>query len=128
MQRFGDLPRLDALQDELGDVALARGEVEGGHDQRHDLRRRASSIVTTTSPGPSPPDSGEACRSSHCPLATRTREDLQPRTIATAHGPTIETSHVARAFELTRELPYNVAPPQPGQPVLDEIVASMMPA
>jgi flavorubredoxin len=59
-------------------------------------------------------------------LECRRIENLQPRTIATAHGPTIETSHVARAFELTRQLPEVVAPPQPGQPLLDEIIAGMM--
>lgn len=51
-------------------------------------------------------------------------ESLQPTTIATCHGPTIEQSHVARAFELMRSVPDTAAPPQPGQPVLDQIIAS----
>ena len=57
--------------------------------------------------------------------ACRRVEQLRPSTIATAHGPTIETSHVARAFELLRAVPTAPAPLQPGQPVLDEIVAAM---
>lgn len=53
-------------------------------------------------------------------------EQLRPSTIATAHGPTIEAGQVQRAFELLRAVPTQPAPPQPGQPVLDEIIASMM--
>ncbi len=52
-------------------------------------------------------------------------ETLRPSAIATAHGPTIEASHVQRAFEMLRALPGTAVPPQPGQPVLDEIVAAM---
>ena len=54
-------------------------------------------------------------------------EDLRPTTIATAHGPTIETSHLARAFDLLRATPTIPAPPQPDQSVLDLIVAGMTP-
>jgi flavorubredoxin len=53
-------------------------------------------------------------------------EQLRPSAIATAHGPTMEASHVHRAFELLRAVPATPAPPQPGQPVLDQIIASMM--
>lgn len=52
-------------------------------------------------------------------------EQLNPRVIATAHGPTIEASNLSRAFELLRALPSQPAPPQPDQLVLDEIVAAM---
>lgn len=52
-------------------------------------------------------------------------EQLRPSAIATAHGPTIEASHVHRAFELLRALPDTPVPPMPGQFVLDEIIASM---
>jgi flavorubredoxin len=52
-------------------------------------------------------------------------EDLRPRAIATAHGPTIEASLVNRAHELLRAVPQAPVPPQPGQPVLDGIIASM---
>ena len=54
----------------------------------------------------------------------RAIEDLRPSTIATCHGPTIEASHVATAFDLLRALPDVPVPPQPGQIVLDEIIAS----
>lgn len=52
-------------------------------------------------------------------------EQLRPSAIATAHGPTIEAPQVQRAFELLRAVPHRAAPPQPGQPVLDGIVAAM---
>ena len=52
-------------------------------------------------------------------------EALDPRAIATAHGPTIEAPYVQQAFDLLRAVPDHDAPPQPGQPVLDEIVAAM---
>ena len=52
-------------------------------------------------------------------------EELCPTTIATAHGPTIDGEHVARAFELLRSVPTSQAPPQPGQVVLDQIIAGM---
>ena len=55
----------------------------------------------------------------------RRLESLAPRTIAGTHGPTIEQSHVARAFELLRAVPSQEAPPQPDQAVLDGIVAAM---
>lgn len=52
-------------------------------------------------------------------------EQLRPSAIATAHGPTIEASHVQRAFELLRAVPGAKVPPQPDQLVLDEIVEAM---
>lgn len=52
-------------------------------------------------------------------------EELEPTTIATAHGPTIEAGHVARAFELLRSVPTATVPSQPDQVVLDQIVASI---
>lgn len=52
-------------------------------------------------------------------------EDLGVRTIAMAHGPTIGASQVERAFEMMHGLPDADVPPQPGQPVLDEIVAAI---
>jgi flavorubredoxin len=57
--------------------------------------------------------------------ACRRVEQLRPSAIATAHGPTIEASHVQRAFELLRAVPTGAAPPQPDQTVLDSIVAAM---
>lgn len=50
---------------------------------------------------------------------------LAPRTIATCHGPTIGPAMVDRAFELLHAVPAAQVPPQPGQPVLDAIVAAM---
>lgn len=58
-------------------------------------------------------------------VACRSIEQLRPTVIATCHGPTIEASHVPRAFDLLRAVPDEPVPPQPGQPVLDEIVASI---
>ncbi len=52
-------------------------------------------------------------------------EALQPRAIAGAHAPTIEATHVAQAFDMMRNLQSSPAPPQPGQVVLDDIIASM---
>ncbi|MFN7149385.1 MAG: MBL fold metallo-hydrolase [Microthrixaceae bacterium] len=52
-------------------------------------------------------------------------EQLRPSAIATAHGPTIEASHVQRAFELLREVPTTPAPPQPDQAVLDAMLGAM---
>ena len=49
-------------------------------------------------------------------------------TIATCHGPTIPAAHVERAFELMRAVPDGQAPPQPGQPVLDEIIDAVLSA
>jgi flavorubredoxin len=53
---------------------------------------------------------------------------LGMRTIATCHGPTIGPAFVDQAFELMHAVPAAQVPPQPGQPVLDEIVSSMMAA
>ncbi len=52
-------------------------------------------------------------------------EQLRPSAIATAHGPTIEASHVQRAFEMLRAMPGVVAPAQPDQSVLDAITSAM---
>jgi flavorubredoxin len=57
--------------------------------------------------------------------ACRRMETLGITTIATAHGPTIGAASMAAAHDLMRRLPDSVAAPQPGQPVLDEIVAAM---
>jgi flavorubredoxin len=60
-------------------------------------------------------------------MECRKIEELLPRTIAGCHGPTIETSHVPMAFGMLRSLPDRVAPQQPDQQTLDQIVASMSP-
>jgi flavorubredoxin len=52
-------------------------------------------------------------------------ERLGVRTIATAHGPTVGAGQVDRAFHLLRAVPDEPVPPQPGQPLLDDIVASL---
>lgn len=52
-------------------------------------------------------------------------ERLGVSTIASAHGPTVDPGHVSTAFEMLRQLPDAEVPPQPGQPVLDEIVAAL---
>lgn len=52
-------------------------------------------------------------------------EDLRPTVIATAHGPTIAGPDVRTALEMMRAMPSVTVPPQPGQVVLDEIVAAM---
>jgi len=46
-------------------------------------------------------------------------------TVASCHGPTIGAGLVDRAFELLHAVPAAEVPPQPGQPVLDAIVASL---
>lgn len=55
-------------------------------------------------------------------------ERLGVRAIATAHGPSITDGDVARAFEMTRAMPSAVAPPQPGQPALDQLIHSILSA
>lgn len=52
-------------------------------------------------------------------------EQLRPSAIATAHGPTIEASHVQRAFEMLRDVPTTPAPPHPDQAVLDAMLGAM---
>jgi len=46
--------------------------------------------------------------------------------IASAHGPAITGANVDRAISMLRELSSGQVPPTPGQPVLDEIVASIL--
>lgn len=58
--------------------------------------------------------------------ACRRIEDLGVRSIATCHGPTIGEESLDRAFEMMRAMPHVDAPPQPGQPVLEEIIASIV--
>ena len=55
----------------------------------------------------------------------RRLSDLPVAAIASTHGPTIEASDLSWAFELLRQMPDAVAPPQPDQAVLDGIVAAM---
>lgn len=52
-------------------------------------------------------------------------ERLGVTTIATCHSPTIGVSQVDRAFELLRAVPTATVPPQPDQPVLDQILAGI---
>ncbi|MEZ5298591.1 MAG: MBL fold metallo-hydrolase [Ilumatobacteraceae bacterium] len=52
-------------------------------------------------------------------------ERLEPRMIASCHGPTIGPSQVDRAFELLRLVPVTPIPPQPDQMALDQIVATI---
>jgi flavorubredoxin len=47
------------------------------------------------------------------------------RVIAGAHGPAIHTSHLREAFELLREVPSTPMDPQPGTPVLEQMLAAM---
>jgi len=53
-------------------------------------------------------------------------EALQPSAIAGAHGPTIEATHVAQSFDMMRQVQSIPAPHQPGQVVLDDIVAAII--
>jgi flavorubredoxin len=48
------------------------------------------------------------------------------RAIATAHSPSITEAYVDKAMQLLRDVPAAVVPPQPGQPVHDEIVAGIL--
>jgi flavorubredoxin len=50
------------------------------------------------------------------------------RTVASCHSPTITEPYVDKAFQMLRDMPLAAAhvPPQPGQPVLDEIIASIL--
>jgi flavorubredoxin len=52
-------------------------------------------------------------------------EALEPRAIATAHGPTIGEGSVQAAFNLMRACPDAASPPQPDQSVLNQIVSAM---
>lgn len=52
-------------------------------------------------------------------------EDLPLHAIAGTHGPTIEASNLMAAHELLRAVPTAVAPPQPDQAVLDQMLAAM---
>ncbi|MCD9622387.1 MBL fold metallo-hydrolase [Rhabdothermincola salaria] len=61
----------------------------------------------------------------HFDAACRRVEDLAPTTIATTHGPTVPPGRVEQAFTMMRSLAGTVAPPQPDQVVLDQIVAEM---
>lgn len=58
--------------------------------------------------------------------ACRRIERLGITTIATCHGPAITGPSLDRAHRMLRELPEHSVPPQPGQPVLDEIVAQVL--
>ena len=49
-------------------------------------------------------------------------------TIASCHGPTVGSASIDRAFELLHAVPGSSAPPQPGQPVLEEIVSALQAA
>jgi flavorubredoxin len=51
---------------------------------------------------------------------------LGVRTIATCHSPSITEAYVDKAIQMLRDVPGANVPPQPGQPVLDQIIASMM--
>jgi flavorubredoxin len=46
-------------------------------------------------------------------------------TIASTHGPALRGATVERGFELLRRVIDDATPPMPGQPVLDQIVASL---
>jgi len=67
------------------------------------------------------------------PLVDRTRyaakvasvQALGVSTIASTHGPHVPATHVARAFELLHGVPDALVDEQPGQPVLDGMVAAM---
>jgi flavorubredoxin len=48
------------------------------------------------------------------------------RTIATCHSPSITEAYVDKAFQLLRDVPAATVPPQPGQPVLDQIIAAVL--
>ncbi len=52
-------------------------------------------------------------------------EELRPTAIAGCHSPTIEASHVQRAFEMLRAMPTAAIPPQPGPAVLHEMIEAM---
>ncbi|MGA9278151.1 MBL fold metallo-hydrolase [Ilumatobacter sp.] len=47
------------------------------------------------------------------------------RVIASCHGPAIHRSHLEDAYEMLRAVPESPVDPQPGMPVLEEILASM---
>lgn len=47
------------------------------------------------------------------------------RTIATCHGPTIHQSHLDAAFDLLRKVPEHPELPQPGMPVLEQMLAQL---
>jgi hypothetical protein len=52
-------------------------------------------------------------------------EQLRPTTIATTHGPTITAADVPVALEMLSDTPTTPAPAQPGQPLLDQIIAGI---
>jgi flavorubredoxin len=51
---------------------------------------------------------------------------LGVRSIATCHSPSITEAYVDKAVQMLRDVPGATVPPQPGQPVLDEIVARIL--
>jgi flavorubredoxin len=51
---------------------------------------------------------------------------LGVRSIATCHSPSITEPYVDKAIQMLRDVPGATVPPQPGQPVLDQIIASML--
>jgi flavorubredoxin len=53
---------------------------------------------------------------------------LGVRAIATCHSPSITEPYVDKAVQMLRDVPAATVPPQPGQPVLDQIVASLLAA
>ena len=53
---------------------------------------------------------------------------LQPKVIASAHGPLVRRGDVARALDLLAELPGAPAPDQPGQAQLEAILAASVAA
>lgn len=55
--------------------------------------------------------------------ACRQIEQLGVTAIATGHGPTIGAESLATAFAMMHDLPVAEVPPQPGQAVLDELLA-----
>ena len=56
-------------------------------------------------------------------------EALDIRAVASCHGPAIDAGLVPTALSMLRDLPRIAeVPPQPGQPVLDEIIAALVAA
>jgi len=52
-------------------------------------------------------------------------QSLDIETLAACHSPVIQRSHIDQAFKVIRSIPFLDAPPQPGQPDLEELMHKM---
>lgn len=51
---------------------------------------------------------------------------LEPKVVTSCHGPVLRSGYIDDAFEFARSLAGAPVHPAPGQPVLDQIIASLL--